>query len=101
MDSRVVQHMALLMSVNCLRKTVLDDFVAEGKLSEEDLQALIEESTDKLYTFLNYLLNKSEDEKQLFLEVMNNSYPSGWKEPEIAAVFEEAVALQRAKRQGP
>lgn len=100
MDAKVVQHMALLMSVNCVRKTVLDDFVADGKLSQQDLQALIHESTDKLYTFLNYLLNRSEEDKQLFLEVMNNSYPSDWKAPEIAPVFEEAVAMLKTKRQG-
>lgn len=98
MDIRVIQHMALLMSVNCVRKTVLDDFVRDGKLSEEELRAFVQESTDKLYTFLTYLLDKSEEEKQLFLEVMNNSYPSGWKEPEMAAVFEEAVAVLKAER---
>ncbi|MEX1032297.1 MAG: hypothetical protein WDZ30_02965 [Cellvibrionaceae bacterium] len=100
MDAKVIQHMALLMSVNCVRKTVLDDFVNDGKLSEQDLQAFIGESTDKLYTFLTYLLNKSEQEKQFFLEVMNNSYPSDWKEPEISPVFEQAVALLKAKREG-
>lgn len=98
MDAKVIQHMALLMSVNCVRKTVLDDFVSKGKLSEGDLEAFIQESTDKLYTFLTYLLNESEEGKQLFLEVMNSSYPSGWKEPEIAPVFQEAVAMLKAKR---
>lgn len=99
MDAKVIQHMALLMSVNCVRKTVLDDFVSEGKLSQEDLESFIGESTDKLYTFLNYLLNRSEEDKQVFLEVMNSSYPNDWKQPEISAVFEEAVALSKAKRE--
>ncbi|MGQ9425745.1 hypothetical protein ACXYTJ_08760 [Gilvimarinus sp. F26214L] len=98
MDTRVIQHMALLMSVNCVRKTVLDDFQAQGKLSEAELQRFMEEATDKLYTFLSYLLKESEEEKQLFLEVMNSSYPSGWKEPELAPVFQEAVALLKAAR---
>lgn len=98
MDTRVIQHMALLMSVNCVRKTVLDDFQTQGKLSEAELQRFMEEATDKLYTFLSYLLKESEEEKQLFLEVMNSSYPSGWKEPELAPVFQEAVALLKAAR---
>lgn len=99
MDAKVIQHMALLMSVNCVRKTVLDDFLSEGKLSQEDLQRFIHESTDKLYTFLTYLLNRSEEDKQVFLEVMNSSYPSDWQQPEISAVFEEAVALSKASRE--
>jgi len=99
MDANVIQHMALLMSVNCVRKTVLDDFVTSGKLTEEDLQALIGESTDKLYTFLTYLLNRSDEEKQVFLEVMNSSYPQKWPQPQISEVFEEAVAIAKTHRQ--
>lgn len=99
MDAKVIEHMALLMSVNCVRKTVLDDFVSDGKISADDLQSFIDESTDKLYTFLTYLLNRSEDDKQVFLEVMNSAYPSDWKQPEISAVFEEAVALSKASRE--
>lgn len=98
MDPRIIEHMALLMSANCVRKTVLDDFVREGKLSQQDLQVFMEESTDKLYSFLTYLLNRSEDDKQLFLEVMNKAYPSGWKAPAMDPVFEEAVALHKAHR---
>lgn len=99
MDTRVIQHMALLMSVNCVRKTALSDFVEAGKLSQSDVQAFMEESTDKLYTFLTYLLSKSEEDKQYFLEVMNKAYPSGWKAPAIDSVFEEAIDLHKAQRQ--
>ena len=93
MDKKVIQHMALLMSVNCVRKTVLDDFVSNGQLSEADLQAFITESTDKLFTFLTYLLDRSEADNQTFLEVMNTSYPHDWSAPKLSAVFEEAVQL--------
>ena len=93
MDEKVIQHMALLMSVNCVRKTVLDDYFNNGQISESDLNAFIAESTDKLYTFLTYLLEKSEQDKQAFLEVMNNSYPHDWPAPKISAVFEEAVSI--------
>lgn len=95
MDAKVIQHMALLMSVNCVRKTVLDDFVTSGQISEDQLQVFVSESTDKLFTFLTYLLDKSEQDKQAFLEVMNSSYPQGWPEPKLASVFEEAVALAK------
>ena len=98
MDEKVIQHMALLMAVNCVRKTVLDDYLSEGRLSEDELQRFISESTDKLYTFLTYLLNRPENDKQLFLEIMNYSYPRDWPQPEISAVFEEAVALLKEQR---
>lgn len=98
MDEKVIQHMALLMAVNCVRKTVLDDYVSDGRLSEDELKQFITEATDKLYTFLTYLLNRSEGDKQVFLEIMNDSYPHDWQQPEISAVFEEAVALVKAQR---
>ena len=100
MDEKVIQHMALLMSVNCVRKTVLDDYVVEGKLDEQELQRFMSEVSDKLYTFLTYLLKRSEDDKQIFLEIMNNSYPRDWEQPEISAVFEEAVSLVKSNRSG-
>ncbi len=88
--------MAMLMSVNCVRKTVLDDFLVDGKLSENDVEVLMSETTDKLFTFLTYLLDRSELDKQTFLEIMNRSYPSEWPQPNLSNVFEEAVALQKA-----
>ena len=99
MDSRVVQHMALLMAVNCVRKTVLDDYLNDGQITEDQLNTFIRESTDKLFTFLTYLLDKSDSDKQAFLEVMQNSYPDEWPEPNLSPVFEEAVALMKQQKQ--
>lgn len=98
MDAQVIQHMALLMSVNCVQKTVLDDYASDGRLTEEEMQTLITEVTNKLYTFLTYLLDKSEGEKQVFLEVMNSSYPHDWAQPVISEVFEEAVKIAKSQR---
>lgn len=99
MDPKVIQHMALLMSVNCVRKTALDDYVEKGKLTSGEIKVLMEEVSDKLYTFLTYLLERSEDDKRLFLELMNRAYPDGWKQPEISEVFEHAVGLVKAQRE--
>ena len=99
MDAKVIQHMALLMSVNCVRKTVLDDYLNNGQITEDQLKAFISESTDKLFTFLTYLLDKSESDKQAFLEVMQSSYPNEWPEPNLSPVFEEAVALMKQQKQ--
>ncbi|MGH1470832.1 MAG: hypothetical protein ACRBCS_06535 [Cellvibrionaceae bacterium] len=98
MDEKVIQHMAMLMSVNCVRKTVLDDYLMDGKLSEVEVATLMSEATDKLFTFLTYLLDKSELDKQTFLEIMNRSYPSEWPQPNLSRVFEEAVSLQKASQ---
>ncbi len=98
MDEKVIQHMAMLMSVNCVRKTVLDDYLLEGKLSESEVSTLMSETTDKLFTFLTYLLDRSEIDKQTFLEIMNRSYPEGWPQPKLAGVFEEAVDLQKGSQ---
>jgi hypothetical protein len=98
MDEKVIQHMALLMSVNCVRKTVLDDYFNNGQISEADLNAFITEATDKLFTFLTYLLDKSEQDKQSFLEVMNTSYPHNWPAPKLSAVFEEAVHIMQQQK---
>jgi len=99
MDEKVIQHMALLMSVNCVRKTALDDFFTNGQISELELNAFVSEATDKLFTFLTYLLDRSEQDKQSFLEVMNASYPHDWPHPKMSPVFEQAVALMKQQKQ--
>lgn len=99
MDNKVIQHMALLMSVNCVRKTVLDDYLNNGQLSEAELNDFVSEATDKLFTFLTYLLDRPETDKQSFLEVMNASYPNNWPEPKLSAVFEQAVAMRQQQKQ--
>ena len=99
MDVKVIQHMALLMSVNCVRKTVLDDYLNNGQLSEAEANEFISEVTDKLFTFLTYLLDRSEIDKQTFLEVMNNSYPRDWPEPKLSEVFEQAVNMMKQQKQ--
>ena len=99
MDKKVIEHMALLMSVNCVRKTVLDDYFVNGQLSKEELDTFIAEATNKLFTFLTYLLDRSEQDKQVFLEVMNSSYPHDWPAPELSEVFEQAVMLAKQQKQ--
>ena len=98
MDSSVIRHMTLLMVVNCVRKTKLEDLLSAGKISQSEIDALMQEVSDKLYTFLTYLLARSENEKTQFLSLMNQSYPGDWEQPELSEVFEEAMALIKTRQ---
>ena len=97
MDEAVVKRMAALMSINCVRKTYLDDLLQSGKISSDDVAMVLKQSNDKLYTFLHYLLTVSEEEKQAFLQVMSTSYASGWPDPELCDVFTQAVELYKSQ----
>jgi hypothetical protein len=78
-----LKRLALLMAVNCVRNTVIEDYHAAGKLDDAEMKAFNQEVANKLYTFLHYLHNKPIDESQAFLLSMGVMYPKSWDQPKI------------------
>jgi hypothetical protein len=88
-----LKRLALLMAVNCVRNTVIEDYHSDGKLSDAEMKALNQEVVNKIYTFLHYLFSGPEDDQATFLAAMGVMYPSEWDEPNLDADFTEAVNL--------
>jgi hypothetical protein len=85
-----MEALALIMAVNCVRNTVIEDYHSQGKLTEE--------VADKLYTFLEYLFNKPLKERQAFLGAMNSMYPANWDQPALDPDLVKAAKLFKASQ---
>jgi hypothetical protein len=93
-----LKRLALLMAVNCVRNTVIEDYHSHGKLSNAEMKTLNQEVANKIYTFLHYLFNHSSEDREAFLEAMAVMYPSNWHQPTLDADFVKAVSLANKRK---
>ncbi len=105
------QQLALLMAVNCVRNTVIENYHCGiipssktgdytdvkvvtpygeipwnelSRINDEEMKAFNKEVADKLYTFLEYEYNPDYDQqKKSFLERMQFMFPFNWDIPKI------------------
>ena len=77
---------ALAMTLNCVRNTVIENYHCQGKLTDADMKAFNKEVANRIYTFLDCWLNRAGQERDLFLGKMaaaSESFTAKWDEPEI------------------
>ncbi len=86
-----LKDLALLIAVNCVRNTVLEDFHTEGRLSDDDMKRFNKEVSNKVFTFLHYLIEADEEDKLAFMQAMSMMYPSNWDTPKFDKDFRNAV----------
>jgi hypothetical protein len=93
-----IKRLALIMTVNCVRNTVIEDYHSQGKLTQEEMMAFNKDVANKIYTFLEYLFTKSPEDQQAFLSAMSINYPTNWDQPKLDPKFTKAVKLVKEKR---
>ena len=76
-----LKKVALTMAANCVRNTVIEDYHADGKLSDAEMMALNKEVANKIYTFLRIGLFGNGKQKTLFMAVAGLMFPHNWDEP--------------------
>jgi hypothetical protein len=93
MSQAHLKRLALLMAVNCVRNTVIEDYHANGKLDDSEMKAFNQEVANKIYTFLQFLLHKPAEDREAFLSAMSTMYPSNWDQPKLDRDFLETVKI--------
>lgn len=94
MDDSRIQDIALIMAVNCVRNTIIEDYHVGGKLSDEDMKNFNKEVANKLYTFLKIgLFSENLAECQRFLNAMGMMYPQNWDKPVLDKEIMETLKL--------
>ncbi len=84
MDDNTVKKLALIITANCLLDTPVENKTgAPGPLSETELKVLRKSMSDRLYTFLLYLLDKPASEYSALMEELSRNYPADWPMPEL------------------
>ena len=107
-----LQDLALLMSVNCVRNTIIEDYhsgtfpssktgdysdvkvvtpfgdipwIDVARIDDKEMKEFNIEVVNKIYTFLQFILNSyySEEDRQKFIRLMSFFYPNDWNDPQI------------------
>lgn len=107
-----LQDIALMMAVNCVRNTIIEDYHAGispssktgdfsdvkvvtpygeipwtevSAISDEQMKVFNIEVVNKLYTFLDFLVGdkRTQKERDAFNEVIGMFYPANWNKPEL------------------
>lgn len=93
-----LEMIALLMTVNCVRNTVIEKYHNEGKVSDEEMKVFNKEVVNKIYTFLKFFLNTPTKESEVFARLMEFNYPSQWDKPELDKDMIEGIAMATSKK---
>ena len=97
MDDNTVKKLALIITANCLRDTPVETKTGPRAFSEADLNILRKSMSDRLYTFLLYLLNnKPASEYSALMEELARNYPADWPMPELDSKLTQSAVNANA-----
>lgn len=97
MEQQSIQKLALIISANCVRKSTFDQCHDSGKINDQQYQQFNKELSDRLYTFLTYLLQKPADEYSEMMEAMAEHFPETWDQPELSDALMKHVSAAAQK----
>lgn len=81
-----LKMMARAIALNCVRNTIIETYHSKGKLSDPEMKAFNKQVVNRIYTFLDCMLNRSDKERNLFMGRMvtiSEGSTLKWDEPEI------------------
>ena len=87
MDDERVKDIALLMTLNCVRNTVIEEYHGDDKITDNQMMNFNIEVSNKIYTFLQYFLNSDDTEYKDFFSLMSMYYPTDWNTPVLDTDF--------------
>ncbi len=87
MDELAIKKLALIISANCLKNTILENDTEKNLIPLEKREQLNKNVSNKIYTFLLYLLTKNSDDYSALIEEMAKLYPENWPAPELDSTF--------------
>ena len=91
MNEDTVKKLALIIAANCTRKSVLEESLNSGTLTQEALDTFNKQMSDRLYTFLTYLLNKPADEYSVMMAELSKHFPESWGMPDLDQGFMNVI----------
>mgnify|MGYP003980865719 FL=1 len=83
-DDKFLRRMALLIAVNTVRNTVIEDYHAMEKITQSEMMVFNKEVANKLYTFLKLgMFNPKKEEQEKFMAALSLQYPHDWDAPTL------------------
>lgn len=87
MNENTIKKLALIISANCVKESVIEQCHGDNKISDDELTAFNQQLSNTIYTFLTYLLNKPAQEYSIMMEAMASNYPASWPLPHLDTSF--------------
>ena len=75
MEEQNIKKLALIITANCLRQSTIEECHKSGQINEQQLSQINKQMSDRIYTFLTYLLKKPADEYTVMMEAMAKTLP--------------------------
>ncbi len=91
-----LRGIALIMSVTCVRNTIIEKYHADGKLDDHEMEAFNRQVADRIYTFLTYLMAHPREASDL-IDALRHYFPTNWDPPQRDASIDRAVEAFRAR----
>jgi len=93
-----------LITVNCVRNTIIENYHAEGKISDEEMKAFNKEVCNHIYTALTIYARANGEELNLLLGMWDSSGGvDAWDDPiynpHMDAMMEKFKSLQKYFRE--
>lgn len=96
-----IQKLALLMTVNCVRNTVIETYHADGKITDPEMKAFNKEVANRIYTVLVALLDSDyRDDIDDLLKWLQWNYPDKWDLPTFDMGLGASMLRSYAERHG-
>ena len=83
MNEANLQKLALIITASCLKDSVIEQCHQQQKFSESEWSALNKQLSDRMYTFLTYLITKPTHEYVAMMETLVKNFPTTWDAPTI------------------
>ena len=87
MEDQNIKKLALILSANCIRESAIEECQKKGQINDQQINQFNKEMSDRLYTFLTYLLQKPAEEYTVMMEALAKHYPESWEQPELSQVI--------------
>jgi hypothetical protein len=86
-----LQDVALGITHLCVRNTVIEQYHADGKLTDAEMKEFNKEVANKLYTALLLLTSRDPEESEATFSLFASHRPYNWDPPEIDQGIRKAV----------
>ena len=91
MNEETVKKLALIITANCTRDSILQDSLETGTFSQTQFNDFNKQMSDRIYTFLTFLLNKPAEEYSVMMSELAKHFPEDWSMPDLEQSFMQLV----------
>ena len=86
-----LKDFALGMALFCVRNTAIEQYHADGKLSDEEMKAFNKEVANKLYAALLAMTSPDAQEREAVFSLFASSRPYNWDAPQPDQDIRKAI----------